>query len=61
MHHALIAAMHIVGFNPYTYHTYSAHLHRWVWVDVSGNGWKSKVDAIRESLRLLRWLHSLGY
>ena len=46
-------------FHSLYYVTYKHH-HK-VWVDISGNGWKSKHDAKKESHRLLNWLASLGY
>jgi hypothetical protein len=42
------------------YYVTHKHHHK-VWVDISGNGWKSKEDAVHESKRLLRWLESIGY
>lgn len=50
---------HAGHFSPYYYVTHK-HGHK-VYVDISGNGWKSKRDAVHESKRLLRWLKSIGY
>lgn len=61
MLHAL--ATHAHHFHALYYVTHlpiHGHSHR-VWVDISGNGWLSKHDAVRESHRLLRWLASLGF
>jgi hypothetical protein len=56
--------MHLAQHAHHAFHAlyYVTHMHHHkVWVDISGNAWLSKHDAVRESHRLLRWLASLGF
>jgi hypothetical protein len=54
-----VGVQHHQHFHP-LYYTTQLHHHK-VWVDISGNAWKSKHDAKKESRRLLKWLESIGY